>query len=61
MNNKIFDCIEIKRQYAAEVCLIIKNMSIEQELAYWQEKTKKYFFAKEQKQIPESGLTRLED
>lgn len=39
--NKKFDCLEMKRQGAAIVYEEIKDMTIEEELAYWKAGTEK--------------------
>lgn len=40
MNNKKFDCVEMKREGAKIVMEKIKTMTREEELAYWRKRTK---------------------
>ena len=38
---KGFDCVEMKRRGAARIYEITKNMTVEEELAYWRKETAK--------------------
>ena len=42
MKNKTFDCVEMKRRGAEHVYNIIKDMTPEQELEYWHERTEAF-------------------
>ena len=39
MKNKEYDCIQMKQEGAKRILEEIKGMSIEEEVAYWKEKT----------------------
>jgi hypothetical protein len=49
MKTKTFDCVEMKRQGAMRIYEATKNMTFEQEVAYWRERSRK--FREEQEQI----------
>ena len=40
MKTKAFDCVEMKHQGAEKIREKIKDMTLEQELAFWQERTR---------------------
>ena len=39
MKTKTFDCIEMKRQGSQRIYEAIKDMTIEQKIAYWREQS----------------------
>jgi hypothetical protein len=39
--NKPFDCVEMKHQGSDRIRQETKNMSVDEEIAYWKEKTEK--------------------
>jgi len=39
MKTKKFDCVEMKREGARKVFEATKDMTVEQEVEYWQERT----------------------
>jgi hypothetical protein len=39
--NKPFDCVEMKHQGSERIRQETKNMSVDEEIAYWKEKTEK--------------------
>lgn len=43
MTKKSFDCVEMKRQAAAQIYEQIKNMTIEEELHFWTTTSEKDF------------------
>lgn len=49
MKKKTFDCVEMKRQGAVIVLDRIKSMTREQELEYWQKRTKEMLRSQKQK------------
>ena len=44
---KKFDCVEMKRKGAAAIYKKIKNMSMEEELAFWKKEDEKFKIAQE--------------
>ena len=39
---KTFDCVEMKRRGAQRICEATKDMTPEQELAYWRERSRQF-------------------
>lgn len=39
MKTKTFDCVEMKRRGALEVYELLKNMSAEEQVAFWRQET----------------------
>ena len=39
MKNKSFDCVEMKRKAAVKIYEKMKNMSREEQIAYWKERS----------------------
>ena len=42
MKTKTFDCIEMKRQGSQRIYEAIKDMTIEQKIAYWREQSQQF-------------------
>lgn len=42
MMTKVFDCVEMKRQGALRVHEKMQGMSIEEQVAYWQERNREF-------------------
>jgi hypothetical protein len=42
MKNKEFDCVEMKRRGAARIYEETKNMTREQEIEYWRQKSEEF-------------------
>lgn len=55
MRTKTFDCVEMKRRAAAIILREIADMTPEQELAYWQERTEALREKKQQLQRDRKG------
>ncbi len=49
---KTFDCVEMKRRGSLRICEIVKDMTVEQEIAYWRERSRQ--FREEQARFRES-------
>ena len=54
MRSKTFDCVEMKRRGSERIYEAIKGMTFEQEVAYWQERSRE--FREEQERL--SAATR---
>jgi len=50
---KTFDCVEMKRQGAARIHERLRGMTVEQQIAYWQERSET--FQREQACLSEQG------
>ncbi len=42
MKTKTFDCVEMKRQGALRIHEIIKNMTFDEKVAYWRERSRQF-------------------
>ena len=42
MKTKTFDCIEMKRQGSQRIYEAIKDMTVEQKIAYWREQSRQF-------------------
>lgn len=42
MKTKTFDCVEMKSQGSLRIYEAIKGMTVEQEVAYWQERSRQF-------------------
>jgi hypothetical protein len=42
MKTKAFDCVEMKRRESQRICEATKDMTPEQELAYWRERSRQF-------------------
>jgi len=42
MKDKIFDCVEMKRRASQRIYETIKDMTAEQEIAYWRERSRRF-------------------
>jgi len=42
MTRKRFDCVEMKRKAAAPINERLKGMTVEQQIAYWQERSEAF-------------------
>ena len=49
MKTKTFDCVEMKRRGAQRIYEVTKDMTFEQEVAYWRERSRQ--FREEQERI----------
>jgi hypothetical protein len=49
MKTKTFDCVEMKRQGAERIHNITKNMTFDQKVAYWRERSR--LFREEQERL----------
>jgi hypothetical protein len=50
MKTKTFDCVEMKRRGSQRIYETTKNMTFEQEVAYWRERSR--LFREEQERLP---------
>jgi len=49
MKTKTFDCVEMKRRGAQRIHEITKDMTLEQKVAYWRERSRQ--FREEQERV----------
>ena len=49
MKTKTFDCVEMKRQGALRVHELLKDMTIEQQIEYWRQRSEQ--FQREQERL----------
>jgi hypothetical protein len=49
MKTKSFDCVEMKRRGAERIHEIIKNMTFDEKVAYWRERSR--IFREEQERL----------
>ncbi len=50
MKTKTFDCVEMKRQGALRIHEQLKGMTVEQQIAYWRQRSEE--FRREQEDLP---------
>jgi hypothetical protein len=55
MKTKTFDCVEMKRQGSQRIYEAVKDMTFEQEVAYWREQSRQ--FREEQSRIAAKAPT----
>jgi hypothetical protein len=53
MKTKTFDCVEMKRQGSQRIYEAVKDMTFEQEVAYWRERSRQ--FREEQERLSEKS------
>lgn len=60
MKTKTFDCVEMKRRGSQRIYEATKDMTPEQELAYWQERSRQ-FRVEQERLIKESNRPSIHD